>query len=149
MRPHIRGRCMLFLKGCVADFTWPKIEEGSYQRLKGVVDAKAMCDQLDIEYTRTQIHIRLGRAALKTTGRHARMYCEEITDERDYVSNYVLSITDEAFTVTQHMLYHTVKRWTIPWAFLSPTIFSYYASPNDCIYEDILDRLCTQYSCQC
>lgn len=133
---------MLFLKGCLEDTDWTKIGEGTYQRLKEVDTYAELCKKLDVGDNPNQLHLRLGRAVLKGMPRHPRVYSEEITEERDYVSGFVLSVSAESLVVTMHMLHHRTTTWTIDWRYFAPLVFSYYSSPSDLVYEDILNNLC-------
>lgn len=133
---------MLFLKGCLEDTDWEKIGEGTYQRLKEIDTYSELCKKLDVGACPGQLHMRLGRAVLKEMPRHPKMYVEEITSERDYVSGFVITPNHDCVTVTMHMQHHTITTWTIDWRFFAPIVFAYYSSPSDLVYEDILNNIC-------
>lgn len=140
--PSIRGRNMLFLKGCLDNADWEKIGEGTYQRLKEIDSYTELCKKLDVGVTPDQLHLRLGRAVLKAMPKHPRVYCEEITPERDYVSGFVITAYPDCLEITMHQLHHTSTTWTVLWRYFAPVVFAYYSSPSDLVYEDILNSLC-------
>lgn len=132
---------MLILKGFLDNTAWEKIGEGTYQRLKEIRSFADLCKKIEGNASDT-VHMRLGRAVLKSVQKNTRFYCEEISPERDFVSGYVITASADSLEITMHQLRHSHVTWVLPWQYFAPVIFSYYSSPSDIVYEEILNKLC-------
>ncbi|MGL5648972.1 MAG: hypothetical protein ACRDDY_14075 [Clostridium sp.] len=118
-----------------------KIGAGFYQRLKEIGDISTLKTLLNV--TGEDIYLRLGQTYQSDLGSLRKAYIEKATDELNYISYYLIHANSHnSFSVYMHGMMDKLYRWDIPFKLLSPVIFSYYSSPDDITYEQLLDDIC-------
>lgn len=115
---------------------------GTYQRFKEVLSYK--CVRTLLGSTESDLFVRLGRVHSNELRTHRMAHIEPHSETQKYTSCYLIkAVEGDSFYLYMHASFNHAIRWKLKYEFFSPVIFSYFSSPDDTTYEELLNRLCS------
>lgn len=115
---------------------------GTYQRFKEVWSYT--CVRKLLGATENDLFVRLGRVYSNELRHHRMAHVEEHSDTQKYTSCYLIkAVEGDSFYLYMHASFNHVIRWKFKYEYFSPVIFSYFSSPDDTTYEELLNRVCS------